>query len=100
MSGYPDPNYAPPDQYPSTVGESCDNPKPYWHYKGATFCEDVNINGALTVGTNTILNTLSVRDTTITVDSIPYSRYLFLNDYDGRYYYVLANQLPMDFRPT
>lgn len=49
MSGYPDPNYAPPDLYPSDVGTSCAKPKPRWFYDGATFCNDVTINTDLTV---------------------------------------------------
>jgi hypothetical protein len=49
MSSYPDPNYAPPPNYPSTEGDSCATPKPDWFYSGATFCEDVTINADLTV---------------------------------------------------
>ena len=93
MSGYPDPNYAPPETYPSTVGESCENPKPYWFYKGATFCEDVTILGSLTT------TTLTVQTDSVTVDGDQYEKTLFQNPYDGKFYYVLANKLPKDFVP-
>jgi hypothetical protein len=99
MSGYPDPNYAPPDLYPSSVGESCENPKPFWFYKGANFCEDVTVGGNLNVESETVLNTLKVQDLSIEVDGLAYSSFLFLNNYDGRYYYVLANQLDKSFIP-
>ena len=49
MSGYPNPNYAPMPTYPSSVGESCDNPKPYWFWKGGTFCGDATRNEAFLV---------------------------------------------------
>ena len=49
MSGYPNPNYGPMPEYPSNVGESCENPKPYRFYDGATFCTDVNITSNLNV---------------------------------------------------
>ena len=93
MSGYPDPNYAPPDTYPSTVGESCENPKPYWFYKGGTFCEDVTIFGSLTTAT------LTVQEDSVTVGGDQYEKTLFRNPYDGRFYYVLANKLSKDFVP-
>ena len=93
MSGYPDPNYAPPDTYPSSVGESCENPKPAWFWKGGNFCEDVTIGGSLTT------SLLSVLADSVTVGGIQYQKTLFLNSYDGRYYYVLANKLPKDFVP-
>jgi hypothetical protein len=93
MSGYPDPNYAPPETYPSTVGESCENPKPYWFYKGGTFCEDVTILGSLTT------TTLTVQTDSVTVGGDLYEKILFRNPYDSKFYYVLAHKLPKDFVP-
>jgi hypothetical protein len=88
MSGYPDPDYAPPDTYPSNMGESCENPKPAWFWRGGTFCTDVTIQGSLDTGT------LQVVTEPITVGGTSYSRTLFLNPADGLYYYVLASSAP------
>ena len=87
MSGYPDPNYAPPDTYPSSVGESCADPKPYWYYSGATFCKDVTINGNLDVGTlNVLTEPVTVAGTTYTKTRIV--------DLLGNAWYVLASPAP------
>ena len=99
MSGYPDPNYASMPSYPSDAGTSCENPKPSWYWEGGTFCNDVTINGTLTVGTDAILNSLSVTNVSVNVGELTYSPYLFINNYDGHYYYILANQLPKGFVP-
>ena len=93
MSGYPNPNYAPMPTYPSNVGESCDNPKPYWFWKGGTFCGDVNIKGTLDAG-SVIAETLSVTSEPIVVAGTSYSRVLFQNPFDGLFYYVLAAAAP------
>ena len=63
MSGYPDPNYGPLPEYPSNIGDSCDTPKPYRFYDGATFCNDVTINSDLTVGGLTKTSRLTVNGT-------------------------------------
>ena len=63
MSGYPNPNYGPMPEYPSNVGESCENPKPYRFYDGATFCTDVNIGGVLSVSGVTDTSRLIVNGT-------------------------------------
>jgi hypothetical protein len=63
MSGYPDPNYGPLPEYPSSIGESCATPKPYWFYDGATFCNDVTIKSDLTVGGLTKTSRLIVNGT-------------------------------------
>lgn len=49
MSGYPDPNYSPPDFFKSDIGTSCSKPKPRWFYNGGTFCADVTVTANLYV---------------------------------------------------
>jgi hypothetical protein len=93
MSGYPDPNYAPPDTYPSDVGTSCAKPKPRWFWEGGTFCKDVTILGPLTT------SSLTVQLDSVTVGGSLYEKTLFQNPYDGRYYYVLAAKQPRNFVP-
>jgi hypothetical protein len=85
MSNYPDPNYATTPTYPSNTGTDCSNPKPYWFYDGATFCNDV------TIGNNLVTNSFAVTSPTITVGDTEYQGVLFLNNYDGFYYTVLAS---------
>lgn len=65
MSGYPDPNYAPAPEYPSDAGLSCATPKPRWFYDGATFCDDVNIDGNLTVSGLLTVSGVTFKPTTI-----------------------------------
>ena len=84
MSGYPNPDYGPLDGYPSTVGESCDNPKPAWFWEGGTFCTDVNINR------NLIVYGITTTDRLI-VNGVEYTQHVFLNNADGKYYNVLAS---------
>lgn len=63
MSGYPDPNYGPLEEYPSNIGESCATPKPFWFYDGASFCNDVTINTDLSVMGTTSTRRLIVSGT-------------------------------------
>ena len=96
MSGYPDPNYAATPVYPSDVGSSCSNPKPYWFYDGATFCNDVTIGNNLltenaTVNGNLVTNSFEVTSPTISIGNVEYQGVLFINNYDGLYYTVLAS---------
>ena len=87
MSGYPDPDYAPPETYESNIGGSCENQKPYWFYSGATFCKDVIINGSLDVGTlNVLTEPVTVAGTTYTKTRIV--------DLLGNAWYVLASPAP------
>jgi hypothetical protein len=92
MSGYPDPNYAPPDTYESDMGTSCANPKPAWFWKGGTFCEDVTILGNLTTGT------LNVLTEPVTVAGTTYQKTLIV-DLLGNSWYVLAAAAPSSFLP-
>ena len=99
MSNYPDPNYAAAPDYPSDVGLSCANPKPYWFYDGATFCTDVTINNNLftvnaNVSSSLVTSTLQVKTPAITVGNAVYEETLFINPYDGFYYKVLASLVP------
>ena len=88
MSGYPDANYAPAPEYPSTVGTSCQDPAPARFWKGGVFCTDVTIQGTLNVGN------LKVDSEPIDVGGTLYSQTLFLNPFDGFYYHVLASRAP------
>jgi len=92
MAGYPDPNYPPPDTYPSSVGESCKNAKPAWFWKGGTFCTDVTINGNLDVGTVNILTE------PVTVAGTSYQKTLII-DLLGNSWYVLAAAAPASVVP-
>jgi hypothetical protein len=92
MTSYPDANYAPMPSYPSSIGDSCAKPCPYTFYDGGTFCSDVDINTNLSVAG-------SVAAGSLIVGGVSYKKTLFLNSFDGLYYYVLANKLPADFIP-
>ena len=87
MSSYPDANYAPMPTFPSAVGDSCANPCPYTFYDGGTFCSDVVINTNLSV-------TGSVAAGSLIVGGVGYKKTLFLNAFDGLFYYVLASEGP------
>lgn len=52
MTVYPNANYAGTPDYNVTSGTNCENAKPYYFWKGGTFCEDVDIKTNLTVGGN------------------------------------------------
>ena len=93
MSSYPDANYAPMPTYPSTVGESCSNPCPYTFYDGGTFCSDVTINTNLSVAG-------SVAAGSLIVGGVNFEKTLFLNTFDGLYYYVLASEGPVNPVPV
>lgn len=93
MSGYPDPNYGPLPNYGGGSGDSCANPKPYKFFNGGYFCDSITIGQSLTVLGRTLTEFLSVAGKEV-------SPKLFLNGYDGRYYYVLASEpLPREFIP-
>jgi hypothetical protein len=92
MTSYPDANYAPMPSYPSSIGDSCAKPCPYTFYDGGTFCSDVVINTNLSVAG-------SVAAGSLIVGGVNFKKTLFLNSFDGLYYFVLASQLPSDFIP-
>jgi hypothetical protein len=92
MSGYPDANYAPAPEYPSTVGTSCQDPAPARFWEGGTFCTDVTIIGNLNTGT------LNVLTEPVTVAGTIYQRRLIV-DLLGNSWYVLAAAAPSPVLP-
>jgi hypothetical protein len=85
MSSYPDANYAALPEYPSAIGDSCAKPSPYTFYDGGTFCSDVTVNSNIHIS--------GALDTKVLiVDGVTYKKTLFLNQYDGEFYYVLATK--------
>jgi len=93
MTSSYNPSYTPgflsPDE---TLGANCGSPKPSFYYESAIFCKDVTVNVDLDV-----LGITSTKE--LVVDEETYTRTLMLNQYDGRYYYVLAAKLPKTFIP-
>jgi hypothetical protein len=73
--------------YPSSIGDSCAKPCPYAFYDGGTFCSDVVINTNLSVAG-------AVAAGSLIVGGVSYKKTLFLNSFDGLYYYVLASSAP------
>lgn len=96
MTGYPDPNYAPPPNYDVESGTNCGNAKPYRFWDGAYFCSDVTVNANLAVaGTVTISADAVVKGRLVTnefqVKELEF-RAVRLPPFDN--YYVLASYIP------
>ena len=93
MTSSYNPSYVPGFLTPEeTLGASCSAPKPSFYYESATFCKNATVNINLDV-----LGITSTKE--LVVDGETYTKTLMLNQYDGRYYYVLASKLPKTFVP-
>ena len=93
MTSSYNPSYSPGFLVPEDpLGDSCSSPKPSIYYESAIFCKDVTVTTDLDV-----LGVTRIKE--LEVDGEAYTKTLILNQYDGRYYYVLASKLPKTFVP-